>query len=595
MMLKRTHLCGVLRAEHVGETVTLNGWVNTYRDQGKGLFFFDVRDHSGMSQVVFDSEDSPENALARARELRREDVVAVRGTVRERKSKNLKLATGDVELVGMELELLSKTDKPPILPDDYEAEAIAEETRLKYRYLDLRRPRMQSILRQRHRVMKATRDFFDRHGFVEIETPVLLKTTPEGARDFIVPSRRVPGSFYALPQSPQILKQILMISGCDRYLQICKCFRDEDQRADRQPEFSQIDLEMSFVTRDDIFVIMGEFIRFLWKETMNVEIGDIPIYPHREMMDRFGLDKPDLRFGLELVDVSDLAANTDFRVFLDALAGKDGVVKAIRVPGGAEKLTRKMTDGYSEFVKEYKAGGVPVVKYTDKGFETGVARFLEPIASVLTKRLGLEPGDLVLFGADRYSIVSAALGHLRNRIARDLDLIAEGSWSFLWVSEFPLFAWNEEEQRWDAEHHPFVMPRDDQIDLIESDPGACLSSSYDLVINGYECASGSIRIHRPDIQRRVFKVLGLSEPEAERKFGFLLEALRYGAPPHGGLAFGLDRIIMLMMGTDNIRDVIAFPKTATGADLMTDAPSPADPEQLEELHLRIVDRGNPSS
>ena len=591
MNLKRTHLCGELRSEHIGQTVTLNGWVNTYRSQSKALVFIDLRDYTGLSQIVFDEEDCPADVMELATGLRREDVIAVRGNVRARDKSNPKLATGEVELVGQSLEVLTKTAKPPILPEDHEDEQVSEDARLQYRYIDLRRPRMQEILRQRHKVTKATRDFFDKHGFIEIETPILLKTTPEGARDFVVPSRHLPGKFYALPQSPQILKQLLMMSGCDRYLQICKCFRDEDQRADRQPEFSQIDLEMSFVTREDIFELMSDFLRYLWKETMGVDIGEIPRLSHAEVMDRFGIDKPDMRFDLELVDVSDLAAKTEFKVFTGAMEKKHGVVKAIRLPGAANKLSRKKLDGYSEFVKDFKAGGVPFTKVTPDGFETGIARFVEPIADELRERLGLEAGDVVLFGADTFKVVSAALGNLRNKVARDLDLIPENSWSFLWVIDFPMFAWNEDENRWDAEHHPFVMPREDHINLLESDPGDAMSSSYDVVINGYECASGSIRIHRQDIQRKVFDIMGLSEQEAEHKFGFLLNAMKYGAPPHGGLAFGLDRFIMLMMNTDNIRDVIAFPKTATGADLMSEAPSEIDASQLEELQLKLTGEG----
>jgi len=590
MNLKRTHTCGALSAEHIGQTITLNGWVNTYRDQGKGLVFIDVRDYTGLSQVVFD-EDSPPDVFEAGRNLRREDVIAVRGVVRARQSINTKLPTGEVELFAREIEVLTKTDKPPILPDEHESEKIAEETRLKYRYIDLRRPRMQWILRQRHRVTKITRDFFDRHGFIEVETPILIKTTPEGARDFIVPSRNFPGQFFALPQSPQIFKQILMIGGCDRYLQICKCFRDEDPRADRQAEFSQIDLEMSFVTREDIFAIMSEFMRYLWQEAMGVSIGEIPIMPYAEAMERFGLDKPDLRFGLELVDVSDLAAKTEFRVFLEALARKDGAVKAIHVAAkdGAEKITRKLIDGYTDMVKQHKAGGLPVVKVNPAGaFETGIARFVEPIAEELKSRLKLEPGDIVFFAADTKKVASAALGNLRNRLARDLNLIPKDQWRMLWVTDFPMFQWNDEGGRWDAEHHPFVMPRADQLHLLDSDPGACLSSSYDFVINGYECASGSIRIHQSDIQSKVFDILGMSREEAKHKFGFLLDALRLGAPPHGGLAFGLDRIIMLMAGTENIRDVIAFPKTMTGQDLMSEAPGTVDPKQLEETHIRVV-------
>jgi len=589
MKLKRTHLCGRLRAEHVGHTVSLNGWVNTYRDQGKGLVFIDLRDYDGITQVVFDSEDVAETVVADARELRREDVIAIKGVVRARDKANPNLATGGIEVAATELEVLTKTDKPPILPDDHEAEKIAEEVRLKYRYLDLRRPRMQAILRKRHLVTKVTRDFFNDNGFIEVETPILIKTTPEGARDFIVPSRHLPGHFYALPQSPQIFKQILMMSGCDRYLQVCKCFRDEDPRADRQAEFTQVDLEMSFVTREDIFDMMTRYVKTLWKKCMDVDIHDVPVMSYADAMNRYGSDKPDLRFGLELVDVSDLARKTDFKVFQDALAKPKGVVKAIRVPGGAEKLSRKITDGYSEFVKSYRAGGVPTVKYTAAGiFETGIARFVEPIAKDLVARLSLQPGDLVLFAADTFKIASTAMGHLRNKVARDMNLIPSNEWRMLWVTDFPMFQYDEDTKRWVSEHHPFVMPRPDQLHLLESDPGQCVSTSYDFVINGYECASGSIRIHRQDIQSKVFDMLGMTREEAQHKFGFLLDALRFGAPPHGGLAFGLDRFIMLMMGTDNIRDVIAFPKTAIGQDLMSEAPSTVDPQQLQETHLSVV-------
>ncbi len=589
MEFKRSHTCGQLRAEHAGQPATLAGWVNTYRDQSKGLLFIDLRDREGLTQVVFNVEDGSTDVIDQAKALRREDVIAVHGTVRMRTGgPNPKLATGEIELLAESIEILNKSQTVPILPDQHEAEKIDEEKRLRHRYIDLRRARMQNILRTRHRVTKIARDYFDHHGFTEIETPFLIKTTPEGARDFIVPSRLYPGQWYALPQSPQIFKQILMVAGVDRYLQIVRCFRDEDPRADRQAEFSQIDLELSFTSRDEVMDLMNGFLRTLWKQVLDVEIGEIPVMTYREAMDRFGIDRPDTRFGLELVDVSDLAAKTEFKVFQDALAKESGVVKAIRVPGGAEKLTRKMTDGYSEFVKQFKAGGVPVVKYTDNGLETGIARFIEPIADELVQRLGLEPGDTVLFGADSYSIATRALGELRNRIARDLDLIPEGRWDFLWVVDFPMFEWDEDARRWHSSHHPFTSPRADQMELLASDPAACLSDGYDIVVNGSEIGGGSIRIHQPDVQQRVFSILGIGEEEAQEKFGFLLDALKYGAPPHGGIAFGLDRLVMHLVGTENIRDVIAFPKTQTGGDLMTGAPGPVDPAQLEELHVRSV-------
>jgi len=587
-MLKRTHMCGQLRAEDIGQTVALAGWVNTYRDQGKGLFFLDLRDRGGMTQVTFDLEDAAEEVVEAARDLRREDVIAVRGEVRQRiAGPNPKLATGEIEVTATELEVLNKTDVPPILPDEHDAAKIAEEKRLQYRYIDLRRPHMQQILRTRHEAARIARQYFADEGFLEVETPCLIKTTPEGARDFIVPSRIYPGNFYALPQSPQIFKQILMVAGCDRYMQIVRCFRDEDPRADRQAEFTQIDLEMSFVDRDDVMEIMSGFVRRIWKEMLGVEIGEIPVMSYRDVMERYGIDRPDLRFGLEIEDVSDLAGRTEFVVFTEAMEKPNGVVKAMRIPGGAAKLSRKMTDGYSKFVQDFQAGGAPTVKFTGEGYQTGIAKFIDPIADELKDRLSLEPGDLILFTADTWEIATRAMGELRNRVARDLDLIDPNAWKMLWVVDFPMFEWDEEENRWVALHHPFTAPLPGEIDKLDSDPGACLSAAYDIVCNGSEIAGGSIRIHRQDVQRKVFGLLGINEEEAEAKFGFLLKALRYGAPPHGGIAFGFDRLIMLLAGTENIREVIAFPKTLNGQDLMTEAPAPVDPAQLEELHVRV--------
>ncbi|MFZ9689271.1 MAG: aspartate--tRNA ligase [Phycisphaerales bacterium] len=591
-MLKRTHFCGHLRPTHAGQSVTICGWVNTYRDQGKGLFFIDLRDKEGLAQVVFDLESSADDVVEAAHALRREDVVAVQGKVRLRAGgANPKLASGEVEVVVERLEVLNKAETPPILPDEHEAEKINEETRLRYRYIDLRRPRMQHILKTRSRITKFARDYFAGNGFMEIETPLLIKSTPEGARDFIVPSRLHPGSWYALPQSPQLFKQILMVAGCDRYMQICRCLRDEDPRADRQAEFSQIDLEMSFVEREDVMSMMTGFVRGLWTELFQYDIGQVPMMTYAEAMERFGIDRPDTRFDLHIHDVSDLAAGCDFKVFQEALAkrspaGRKGVVKCIRVPGGAEKLTRKMTDGYSEWVRTFKAGGVPVVKLTANGFETGIAKFLEPIKDRLIERLGLQVGDAVLFACDSWEVATKTMGELRLKLAGDLGLIPEGRWNFLWVIDFPMFEWDDDGKRWVALHHPFTSPNPDQFGILESDPGACLSAGYDLVLNGSEIAGGSIRIHRMDVQERVFKLIGLTAEDADAKFGFLLSALRHGAPPHGGIAFGLDRLVMHIVGTDNIRDVIAFPKTQSGGDLMIEAPGPVDLAQLQELHVR---------
>jgi aspartyl-tRNA synthetase len=586
-MLKRTHMCGELRSGHIDEIACLAGWVNTYRDQGKGLIFIDIRDRTGLTQVVFDLEDAPDAVVAAARELRREDVIAVRGPVRERVAgPNPKLETGTIELMATELEVLNRTDTPPILPDEHDAEKIAEEKRLQFRFIDLRRQRMQEILRLRHEVSRSARTYFADNGFIEVETPFLIKTTPEGARDFIVPSRMYPGQWYALPQSPQIFKQILMVAGCDRYLQLVRCFRDEDPRADRQAEFTQIDLEMSFVDRDDVLAIMSGFAQRVFKDTLDLDIGEIPVMSYKDAMERYGIDRPDLRFGLEIEDVSDLASRMDFRVFSEALAKPNGVVKAMRVPGGAERMSRKVTDGYSEFVKTFRAGGAPTVKYTANGFETGIAKFVGPVADDLVKRLELEPGDLVFFTADTWTIATRAIGELRIRVGRDLELIDPDAWKFVWVVDFPMFDWDEDAKRWTALHHPFTAPLEDQMGLLETDPGNCISAAYDLVCNGSEIGGGSIRIHDRDVQQKVFDLLGLPPEEAEQKFGFLLSALRYGAPPMGGIAFGLDRLVMLLAGTENIRDVIAFPKTQTGQDLMTGAPGPVDAEQLVELHVR---------
>ena len=584
-MLKRTCTCGDTRKENAGEITTLSGWVNTYRDQGKGLVFIDLRDRYGMTQVVFDAEDTPKEVMELGGTLRREDVISVTGKIRVRDGKpNEKLPTGEIELVAKEIEIINRTAKLPILPDDHDADKIGEEHRLKYRYIDLRRPRMQKILQLRHKITQFTRNFFADREFLEIETPLLITPTPEGARDFIVPSRHQAGQWYALPQSPQIFKQILMVAGCDKYLQICKCLRDEDPRADRQAEFTQIDLEMSFIEQDDILALMTEFATSLYKEVGGVDLGDLPQMSWKDAMDNYGSDRPDIRFDLQLADLTELAKKTDFKVFNEA-CDAGGSVKAMRVPGGAEKLSRKKIDAYAEIAKTYGAGGLPVVKYQDGEFVTGVAKFVTPIKEELVEALKLEDGDIVMFGVGTYRVACTALGEVRLAVAKELGLIPEGMFRGLWVIDFPMFDWNEDAGRWVSEHHPFTAPLATHLDILESDPENCLSSGYDLVINGAEVGGGSIRIHNPEVQAKVFGLLGLSQEEAEDKFGFLLNALRFGAPPHGGVAFGLDRLVMMMIGTTNIRDVIAFPKTQTGADLMCEAPGIADPAQLDELGI----------
>ena len=589
-MLKRTHHCGELRLDDIDQTVTLAGWVNNYRDHG-GVIFIDLRDRQGLTQIVFHPEAADAHALSQ--KLRHEDVVAVSGRCIKREGgPNPKLPTGEIEVDATELQVLNKAETPPFNPD--EAGKVGEERRLKYRFIDLRRPRMQEILRTRHRVTKVVRDYFDEHGFYEIETPFLCRSTPEGARDFLVPSRLQEGAFYALPQSPQLFKQILMTSGAERYLQIVRCFRDEDPRADRQAEFTQIDLEMSFVGRDDVMDICEGMVRRVWKEVLDVDVPPVRRMTYAEAMDRFGSDRPDLRFGLELVDVTDIVKQTDFKVFRGAIEA-GGVVKAIRVPGGAA-MSRKDTDALAEWVKQFGAGGLPVTKIEQGKAATGIAKFIEPVAAALVEKLGAGDGDLICFGVDaRPAIVHRVLGELRVKLARDLKLIQPGRWEWLWVIDFPMVEWNADEKRWDSLHHPFTAPKPDDLDKLESDTASVLSDAYDLVLNGSELGGGSIRIHDPAVQKRVFKLLGIDEQAAQMKFGFLLDALKYGTPPHGGLAFGLDRLIMHLCNTDNIRDVIAFPKTQNGFDLMTEAPAAVDAKQLDELHLKIAQPPQPAA
>ncbi len=584
-MKKRTHHCNALRPEHANQTVVLSGWVNNYRDHG-GVIFIDLRDREGITQVVF----HPENAKAheQGNRLRNEDVIQVTGVCLERESgmANPKLPTGGIEIDVQELQVLNKAQTPPFTPD--QAAKVDEKIRLKYRYIDLRRAKMQDTLRLRHRVSKIIRDYFDAQGFYEIETPFLCRSTPEGARDYLVPSRINAGSFYALPQSPQLYKQVLMASGVEKYVQLVRCFRDEDPRADRVAEFTQLDLEMSFVEQEDVMSVCEEMVRRVWKEAIGVDVPPVPRMTYAEAMTRFGSDRPDLRFGLELVDVSDLAAKTDFKVFKSALdAG--GMVKAIRVPGGS-KLSRKQTDAYAEWVKQFGAGGLPITKVENGACATGIAKFIDTIGSDLVTKLEAEDGDLICFGVSaQASVVHRTLGELRLKIAEDLDMIDESMWAWTWVVDFPLVEYDPQAKRWNSLHHPFTAPMDEDVANLADDPASVRSKAYDLVLNGSEIGGGSIRIHRPEMQQQVFDLLNIKTEEAREKFGFLLDALNYGAPPHGGLAFGLDRMIMLLVGTDNIRDVIAFPKTQTGGDLMTEAPSPVDAEQLQELHLRVVD------
>ena len=589
-MTPRTHHCGALRIGHENETVSLAGWVNSYRDHG-GLIFIDLRDREGITQVVFHPQNAQAHSLADS--LRHEDVVWVRGScvAREDGMANPKLATGAIEVVADELQILNKATTPPFTPDD--AAKVNEETRLKYRYIDLRRPRMQDILRTRHRVTKIMRDYFDENSFYEVETPFLCKSTPEGARDFLVPSRLQAGEFYALPQSPQLFKQILMVGGFERYVQIVRCFRDEDPRADRQAEFTQLDVEMSFVDQDDVMNMIEGLVQRLWKQVLDVDVPPIEKMSYAEAMNRFGSDRPDLRFGMELIDIGELAAKTDFGVFKGAL-DSGGMVKAIRVPGGGS-MSRKETDALAEWSKGFGAKGLAVTKVAAGGqsLEGGIAKFLAPIADELIPRLEAQEGDLLCFAADSSKVVHRVLGELRVKLAHERGLVEPDAWRWLWIVDFPAFDWNDEQRRWDSLHHPFTSPREEDIDKLETDPGSILSVAYDLVLNGSELGGGSIRIHNTDVQSRVFKLLGINEEQAKVKFGFLLDALQYGAPPHGGIALGLDRVIMHLTGTPNIRDVIAFPKTQNGADLMTQAPSPVEDDQLRELHLRLAKTAAP--
>ncbi len=588
----RSHYCGHVTETLLDQEVTLAGWVHRRRDHG-GVIFIDLRDREGIVQVVFDP-DRPET-FALAERVRNEYVLQVKGRVRRRPegTENPNLPTGAVEVLGLELTILNRAETPPFQLDE---EHVSEETRLRYRYIDLRRPEMFAHLRLRTEVTRVMRRYLDDQGFLDVETPMLTRSTPEGARDFLVPSRVHPGSFYALPQSPQLFKQLLMIAGFDRYYQIVRCFRDEDLRADRQPEFTQLDLETAFLDEHAIMEITEGLVRELFAQVLGVSLPEpFPRLSHAEAMRRFGTDRPDLRNPLELVDVGDLMATVEFKVFAGPAKDPHGRVAALCLPGGAA-LTRKEIDEYTRFVGIYGAKGLAYVKVNDPaagrdGLQSPILKFLpdEAIAAIL-ERTGAEAGDMIFFGADRARVVNESLGALRERLGHDRGLL-RGEWAPLWVVDFPMFEWDEREGRWNSLHHPFTAPKNEHLDRLESDPGACHSRAYDMVINGTEVGGGSIRIHQPEVQQHVFRVLGISQEEAEDKFGFLLEALKYGAPPHGGLAFGLDRLVMLMAGAGSIREVMAFPKTQSAACPLTQAPSAVDPKQLRELGLRLKSPG----
>ena len=583
---KRTHRCGELRRPHVGQHVTLAGWVNTARDHG-GMAFVDLRDHTGITQLRFTPDHAAAHELARS--LHHEDVIAVNGTVLGRGEwTNPKLTTGEIEVEVTDIDVLSRCDPLPFqVNDDFEA---GEDLQLRYRFLHLRRPEMQEIFRLRDRIARAIREFFHEHGFVEIETPFLTKSTPEGARDYLVPSRVRAGTFYALPQSPQLFKQLFMISGFDRYAQIVRCFRDEDLRLDRQPEFTQLDMEMAFVQREDVMEVVEACVQRIFKDALNIDIPlPLPRMTEHEATERFGIDRPDTRFGLELQDVTDLMREVDFNVFREAI-DKGGVVKCI-VASGGDKLTRKITDGLTEELKGMGGAGLLLTKVAQGAggveLQTVIAKFLQPIAAKLCQKTGAVTGDTVFFMPGTNADVCKYLHHVRTRLGTILDLIPKDKWDLLWVVDFPLLTWDEEEKRWASTHHPFTAPLDEDLHMLDTDPGKVRDKAYDLVLNGTEMAGGSIRIHRKDVQTQVFRILGISDEEAKEKFEFLLDALRFGAPPHGGIAFGLDRWVMKLAQTSSLRDVIAFPKTQRAICPLTNAPSSVSKKQLDELYLAL--------
>jgi aspartyl-tRNA synthetase len=587
--VKRTDYCGRIDRRYLGETVTMAGWVHRRRDHG-GVIFIDLRDREGLVQVVCDPDRAA--TFATAETLRNEFCVTVTGLVRPRPqgTVNSGLVSGEIEVLAHSIDILNASLTPPFQMDD---ENLSETVRLENRMLDLRRPQMQKNLMLRHRAAMSARKYLDGHGFIDIETPILYKSTPEGAREFLVPSRIHHGSFYALPQSPQLFKQMLMMSGFDRYYQIVKCFRDEDLRADRQPEFTQIDIETSFLDESEICALLEPLVRTMFKEALGVDLADpFPVMKYADAMARYGSDKPDLRVALELTELTDLMRAADFKVFRAAAEMAGGRVAALRVPGGGT-LSRKEIDDYTTFVKIYGAGGLAYIKVNDvtkaneEGLQSPVVKFLgESILREILVRTGARNGDLIFFGADREKVVNDALGALRVKVGHDRGLAVAG-WKPLWVVDFPMFEFDDEKKTWAAKHHPFTAPKDGHEDLLATDPGRALAKAYDVVLNGSEIGGGSIRIHRQEVQAKVFAALGISPEDQQKKFGFLLDSLQYGAPPHGGIAFGFDRLIMLMCGAESIRDVIAFPKTQRGQDLLIDTPTPVTEQQLRDLHIKV--------